>query len=462
MKSHKPIFWHQGLFVKPQHFQLNDLFHQSLLRPFQSQMHPFFWGVCRSKVQAAALKNFVFELIDGEFLFPDGAWVVIPENAVVQPRSFKNDWTDLEKPFRIYLGLRRWDRKGENATVLEGGEFQGVSTRFVCSNSPDEVPDLYQKGPEAAVKSLDFLVRVFWEGELEDAGNYMLIPFAQLEHNGKEPVLSQGFVPPVLTLSGSDNLMIMVRAIREQVVSRCHVLEEYKIPKGTQLSDLEPNYISYFLVLRSLNRYVPFLNHVTETPLAHPWDFYGFLRQLIGELSSFSDRVDCLGNLKDGSSLVPPYSHENIGLCIQEASTLLSELLGSILIGAENVIHLVKDGDYHSASLSPEVFDARNVFHLILRSSSTGAEQIKEQVQRRAKISSSELIPVLIKRALPGTELQEITVLPVGVPSRPDSAYYRLNRGDDHWLEIQKNQNICLYWNESPADLAAELVITKK
>ncbi len=132
MKARKPILWNQGLFVKPQHFQQNDIYFQSLLRPFQTYMHPFFWGVCKLNIQEAALKNKSFDLLEGEFIFHDGTWVILNENALFQPRSFKDAWMEPEKPFKVYAGLRRWNHKGENVT-FSNGEVQKFSTRFVRS-----------------------------------------------------------------------------------------------------------------------------------------------------------------------------------------------------------------------------------------------------------------------------------------------------------------------------------------
>ena len=57
MTQFRPVFWHQGLFLQPQHFQLADLHQQERLLPFQRYLHPHFWGVARMAMQATALPN---------------------------------------------------------------------------------------------------------------------------------------------------------------------------------------------------------------------------------------------------------------------------------------------------------------------------------------------------------------------------------------------------------------------
>lgn len=90
----KPLFWHQGLFLQPQHFQLLDLAFQSHLTPYRYFIQPFFWGIGEIEIQRAALGTRSFNLIKGDFLFPDGTYVVCPGNAVIEARSFNESWVE--------------------------------------------------------------------------------------------------------------------------------------------------------------------------------------------------------------------------------------------------------------------------------------------------------------------------------------------------------------------------------
>ncbi|MCX5855853.1 MAG: type VI secretion system baseplate subunit TssK, partial [Deltaproteobacteria bacterium] len=201
--------------------------------------------------------------------------------------------------------------------------------------------------------------------------------------------------------------------------------------------------------------------HTSGNPHIHPWTVYGILRSLIGELSVFTDRIDALGRLKDGTELLPAYRHDQLGSCFQEAKTLIDELLNGIMIGAENVIHLIRDGDYFRVLIPVETFDNRNLFYLMLRSS-VNIDEWEQTILHMVKISSAERLPILIKRALPGMPLDQITVLPPGLPRRTDSTYFKLDRSNTEWSEIQKQQNICLYWSHAPEDTLAEIIVIKK
>jgi len=463
----RPIFWYQGLFLQPQHFQWQDLLHQFRLRPFQSYGHPYFWGFAKLRIQEDVLKNETFEIMECEALFQDGSWVVFPGNATLSSRSFKGVWTEMDKPFNIYIGLRKWNPAGENVTEIKVPDDPApADARFVSRADPEEVRDFYQQAPHAQIKFLHHAVRIFWENELDGAGSYDLLPAARLEFNGNEIVPARNFAPPSLTLTASPALTETVKGIREELTLRCHVLEEYKrigtspATRGAPSGD-ETNYTIFLLALRSLSRYVPLLHHLTDDARSHPWMAYGLLRSLVGELSTFSDRIDIMGRLKDGAELMPVYRHDDAGTCFAEARVLISELLNGIMVGAENIIHLVREGDYFQGRIPPETFDNRNAFYLVLRSTAVSDDEDRN-IMNMIKTSSTERLPVLIRRALPGMPLDRIAVPPPGLPRRPDSLYFKLDRSSPEWEEIQRRQDICLYWGRAPEDAGADLVIIRR
>ncbi|EKD37357.1 MAG: hypothetical protein ACD_75C01158G0003, partial [uncultured bacterium] len=54
MPIERPVFWHQGLFLQPQHFQLSERSLQSQLAPYQLCLMPDFWGVQRMEIRCTA------------------------------------------------------------------------------------------------------------------------------------------------------------------------------------------------------------------------------------------------------------------------------------------------------------------------------------------------------------------------------------------------------------------------
>jgi type VI secretion system protein ImpJ len=458
MTIERALFWQQGLFLQPQHFQLLERSFQTLLIPFREYLQPYLWGVWEAEVQKAALGIRSFALGKGTFLFPDGTFAVLPGNALVEGRTFDQAWVEGGKPFQVHVGIRKWNDAGENVTVLSKlGDLSDVTTRFVAAADPEEVQDLHSGGPVGQVKRLQYVLKIFWETERDQLGDYVLLPIAQLERMGEEIRLSERFAPPSLSISGSESLLKLTREVRNEVAARGRQLEEFKSQRGIQTAEFGSRDMVYLLALRSLNRYIPALSHLLDAPSAHPWEVYGVLRQLIGELSTFSESVNAMGE-SGGDRLLPAYDHGNLWKCFAAAQGLVSRLLDEITAGPEHVVRLVYDGTYYAAELTAAMFEGRNRFYLAIRTDED-PQAVAQALGAIAKLSSREQLPLLIARALPGVGMEHLSVPPSELPRRARTIYFTLDHHGDAWGFVEKGRNIALYWDSAPEDVEAELMV---
>lgn len=459
MNNGRPLFWHQGLLLQPHHFQQQDSFVQSMLSPFHRFIQPFWWGAASIDIRATALANRTFSLAQGEFIFPDQTHVTYPGNALLESRSFENDWTEGERPLKVYLGLRRLNASGDNVTVVPTLEtLSRVTTRFVTSADPEIVVDLYENSPPAKMQLLLYVLKLFWESEIDQQGDYVLLPIAQLERSGEDIVLSGSFIPPCLTLSAFSPLTRIVGEMRDQIASRGSQLESYKRERGIHTAEFGARDMVYLLALRSLNRYIPLLQHMTEIGQVHPWAAFGLIRQLIGELSSFSVNVTVLGTAEDGKILMAPYDHRNLWPCFAQAQALVTRLLDEITAGPDYIIPLRYDGTYLCAELSPAMFEGRNRFYLVCETEAQ-ASRVIQSLETIAKAASRETLPILIARALPGIKLQHLPLPPQELPRRARSVYFQIDHQGDQWARVQKGNNLALFWDSAPEDVKVELMI---
>lgn len=459
MSYPRPLYWHQGLFLQPQHFQLLERSQDSRLQSFLHMSRPYFWGVEELQLQQAALGSRSFGLQQGGFLFPDGTYAVFPGNALIESRSFEFDWVEGGKPFPVYVGLRKWNDAGENVTVLSSLErMGGVNTRFVAVSEPEEVRDFHAGGPAGQVRRMYHLLKVFWETEKDQLGDYLLVQVASLERMGEEIRLSEKFVPPALSISASVPLLRIVREIRDQIAARCRQLEEYKRQRGVQTAEFGTRDVAYLLALRSLNRYAPLLFQYTESSPVHPWEVYGVVRQLVGELSSFSEKVRTLGETEEGERLLPVYDHRSLYRCFLDAQLLVSRLLDEITAGPDHVIGLAYDGTYFAADLPPGLFDSRNRYFLAFRTAGD-PEAVRRDVETVAKLGSRESLPLLIARALPGVGMTHLPSPPQELPRRAKTLYFSVDAHGGPWGAVEQGRNLAFYWDTAPEDLEAELMV---
>ncbi len=458
----KPILWHQGLFLQPHHFQQNDAFVKSLLTPHNLYHSPFFWGCGRFAVQDTALSQRSIEIEACELIFQDGTWAKYPGNAVVQTRSFADLSFDVEgeTPVTVYLGIKKWNEFDKNATSLNSqGGIDPVGTRYISSVEPESVKDLHEGGNPANVRKMDLIVKIFWDHEIDSFKEYLMIPVGRLELKEEKIGLSKAFIAPTYLISGSDILMKILKNLRENIISRSRIFESYKFSQGLT-SDFDAHFLPHLLVLSALNRALPLLNHIIELKTFHPETAYGVLRQMVGDLSTFTDRINALGQLKDGMPLLPEYDHENLYHCFNEAQVLLGELLRGISIGGESIFSMAREANYFRAQLPAEEFRDSYLYFLVLKSLAD-PDLIINDMQKIVKIGNSKNIDNMISRALPGVPVKHRLVPPPGMPKRAGSYYFRIDSKHHLWEEIKRSGDMALFWDNAPEDTSIEIVISQ-
>src|SRR6478672_1005808 len=72
MNNPSKVLWGEGLFLRPQHFQQQDRYHEARLNQTASALHPYGWGVRRMAVDLEALKSDTLRLDELSLIFPDG------------------------------------------------------------------------------------------------------------------------------------------------------------------------------------------------------------------------------------------------------------------------------------------------------------------------------------------------------------------------------------------------------
>ncbi len=454
----KPLFWHQGLFLQPQHLQLNSRYQESLNSPIKQYMHPYFWGVGDYHIQTAALDNRSFQISSGKFLFPDMTYVELPGNAVVMPRSFEADWEQGSQHFDVLLGLRKFNANKRNVTmVADDTNVFDIDSRWVTTNTAEQIADLHHDGPEAGVQKLTYVLKIFWESEREQLGDYDIIPLARLERDQDKVRLADQFIPPAVTIGADENLFKMVKEIRDQIGARSRQLEAYKRDRGLHSAEFGARDMVYLLALRSLNRYASLLAHYTAAKAGHPWTVYGLLSQLIGELTTFAGDVSYTGEDSSGQRLLLPYDHQNLGPCFGSALGLITQLLDQITAGPEYILPMMFDGTYFASDLPPAMFEGRNRFFIVIETESD-PQQVLPALDSIAKLGCRESLPILIARSLSGVDMEHLATPPQELPRRGHALYFQLDHHSDQWAQVHKNKNLALYWDTAPEDLKIELM----
>lgn len=461
MEFRTAIYWHQGLFLQPQHLQRQELHQHFLRQSLFSHVAPHFWGVGEWLVTPETLAARTLEVRRARLLFRDGTYVEIPGNGVIPTRAFDRLWTNPDEPLPVSLGLKKFSNTRSNVTVVESfNEVDTVTTRFASEANGEPTPDFYGDGPQADIPVLTHVVRLFLGPETESLDEYDVIPLGALVRDNDNVRWQTDRVPPCYALSGSATLRDITRDIRDDLTGRMRQLAEYKVPHDAAHQDLDADFLLLMQSLQTLNHLVPALTHLTETETVHPWRVYGLLRQCVGELSTFSSQVDALGETTEGSAGLPAYDHLHLYDCFHAARRLINQLLSEISAGPEFRVTLTPLDDYLAGAIPRDYFAPRNRFYLVLQVAQA-AEGLGARFLQGARVAAPAALPTIIDHALPGIDMIEVATPPQGMPKRANAYYFRIEQLSNGWEQIEQAAEIGLYWPDAPDDLRAQLIVLR-
>ncbi|MGQ6550907.1 type VI secretion system baseplate subunit TssK [Serratia sp. JSRIV001] len=444
------VYWYSGLYLQPQHFQSIDLHHSHMLARQRQLSQPWNTGIVSVDIHHETLADFVLKIDNLRAILPSGHYLEYPGNCRVEPYSFRDTWKVREKPFMLWLALRRFDPTQAN---VANDMASHAHSRWIISNNDEVMKDVYHHGPDSKISRLVYHVRILCEDEKTNAGDCEFLPLLRLCQDNDRVILDPAFSPPVVTLGGFPTLKRMLEGLFAELASRAHRLEEYKQAERRSAGGRSDNLVP-LLVMHSLNRVLPLYNHYCKTPALHPWHMYGLLTQLVGELSSFNDICSFTGE-----PTLLPYDHSRLMDCFNSAKkTLITQLNGLVLENNTYIsLHPDVQGIFHADITALLTRPSQSVL-LLLNSNTQGTSSSWITDTSAFKIAPRHNIGGLIQHALPGITVTMMTTPPRGVPNPKNVIYFQLNQNELLWNSVEQYQNIAFYWAEAPDDLQVQLV----
>jgi type VI secretion system protein ImpJ len=449
MNGHRPVFWNRGLFLHPQHFQAADAETQRRTELLRLYGLPFFRGVGLLKWRSENIGHSL-GIEQLEAIFPSGAVVNVPYDAAVAPLAMSADWPEPDRPGILYLGLALEDAAGNNAEP-EGGPG---GKRFVYTETPERLPDLYGSAPPAPVQCLRYAPVLIRDIDGKRYPNFELLPLALVRRSGEQVEMDTHFTPPVFRLEASRHLSSLVQDVQDTALSCAGRLAGYKNTEGSESADMQ--FLINFTVLNILNRNIPLLGHLRSAPDIHPWHVYGALRVLLGELSAFYDDIDCLGRHSASDEHLPNYTHDNPGACFEAICALLQQLLTGLGLSASKTLDLPAAPPYFSATVPDDFISPACRYWLMVRTAQFSPSDA-DSFPRYAKLGTSDRLNTIIAKAVSGVPLTKMRSAPPGFAKRADTTWYTVDSAHPLWQTIVTQKKISLFWEGAPPDAQVKL-----
>jgi type VI secretion system protein ImpJ len=437
MRTIAPVSWSEGMFLKPHHLQQADLFQDARLAYHLRVLNGFHWGVAKLQLDADALENMMFRIVACEAVMPDGMVVRAPDDAVVEERSFQDEFPPAAAALDVYLtvkalageapGTERWTRESETRR------------------------DVLMRDNEASV---DFLVPraqlLFAAGPADERlAGLQWLKVAQVRRTGRQVPrfeLAPGFVPPALNLRASPALARAVTDVLERLVAASATFGQFRRERGPEALGYGVGDLEQLLARVTINQYAPALMHALVNDGIHPYAAYGLLAGLRGALTSYFPDEDV--------AAFPPYEHTDLGGCFARLGDDVRRLLERLLPQHYVELPLERQADVFSTPIDDGLFPRTGVW--VLGMHGLGEEQLRRRMND-AKVTSVQDMPQLVNYASNGVPVRHLVQPPAQIPRYAGWTYFEVDAADSRWRRVKDDGSFALHLVNAEPSLEGRL-----
>lgn len=438
------LLWGEGLFLRPQHFQRQDAYHEWRLAEVAHALHPYAWGVRRCKVDVDALATGVLRLAELQLIFADGELYSAPqEDELPAPVSLESIPAGTsEVVFHATLPQLRANGSNFSSSASE----PDASLRFTQHNLT--APDWFTGAAPSELSVLRRCVRVLGDSEPRD--HLASIPLCRLRRSATGPFeIDPRFMPPALSIGAVPMLHAMLRRLLDALQAKVDALYGFHREPSRHVIEFRSGDIASFWLLHTASSAFAALSHHLHHPALHPERLYERMLELAGALMTFS-RSYSLADL-------PPYRHAAPGPCFAKLDTIIRELLETVISTKYFAIALdeVKPS-FHHGRLESDKIGAATTFYIGVQAALPPSELV-EVVPQRFKIGAPDDVEKFVLSAMSGVRLTHAPQVPAAIPVRPGAYYFAVEPRGPLYERMLAAQTITVYVPSGIAELRLEL-----
>jgi type VI secretion system protein ImpJ len=278
--------------------------------------------------------------------------------------------------------------------------------------------------------------------------DFACIPLAQIQECRADRliVLDERFIPTVMSCAPASRLSTFMTELQGMLHQRGEALAARAVATGrggaAEIAD--------FLMLQTVNRYEPIVDHYVTNGFVHPEDFYLLCREITGDLSTLTTSARRPPKL-------PGYEHENLRLSYEPLIAALRASLSVVLEQSAVPIPLEKK----RFNISVGVVNDKSLFEsaafvLAARADAPG-ETVRKTLPAQATIAAVEIIAKLVNDHVSGVPLLPLSVAPRQIPFHAGSTYFELERTSSRFRELRSSGGLAIHVPDTLPGLALEL-----
>jgi len=441
--SERPV-WSEGLFLRPQHFQLAERAGEEALHARLDGALPYPWGIVELQLSDALAQGGKVGVERLVAVLPDGERVNVPAGT---PPPAPLDLDDQVRNQVVYLTLPA-DQPGAVAFAYPDGPDAGIARRHIVARELLDVTDAERASDTIEVGRANLRIGI---AEADLAGRTRLAIGRVREVQGRRIVWDEAFIPPVLDIRASPALVNFLVDITGRLENRQDELST----RAVEGAEGGTETFAAYLLLQLLNRWQPELRHLFRLDRVHPERLFTAFLGLAGELATFT-RAD------RRPEAFPDYDHERLELCFRPVVEAIRAGLSTEFSRSAVQLELkqLQPGAYASTISDRGLYD-QGRFYLAV-SSRRPANDIRQSVPSVTKIGSVVKMQQLVQSALPGVPLNPVAAPPAQIRAMPNYVYFELDRSSPYWADFATAPALGLHIAGDWPELDMELWCVRK
>lgn len=402
------ILWSEGLTLGPQHFQFQDMYHESRLHSMAATLNPHSWGVRSTQWNVDGLGHNRLSAEAMSVIFPDGESYDAPSaDLLPKPVDLSRLPADVQV-FTFYLTLAVLKPHGGNA------EPDG---RYVRCDA--EMNDLFSEALTIEVPFLKKQARLASQFAPHDPhASLPVVRIRRTPEGGFE--IDESFIPPSVAIGATPTLSRMLDSLISALTAKVESLQRMHRKATADSYEMSKGDISSWWMLNIVSTANALLMHTARSPGHHPEVLYEKLLTLAGGLMTFSDRYKAAD--------LPAYRHDALGEVFADLDFLLRDLVETVISAKYFMIEMVPDAEHPSfyrGVLDPERVKKDTQLCLAV-SANMPALELVAAIPVRLKAGAPDDLEKILGSALPGVPLTHMPQVPAAVPVRPNTYYFSL------------------------------------
>jgi type VI secretion system protein ImpJ len=440
MHAGSKILWSEGLTLGPQHFQLQDIYHETRLHSVASAMNPYYWGVRTVQWNVDGLGHDRLSAESMSVIFPDGATYDAP-GADLLPESVDLSRLPADaQTFTFHVAL---------AVVKPHGGNVEPNGRYVRHDT--EALDLYSEAVPIDLPMLKKQARLVSDFSPRDPlTSVAAVRLRRAQEGGFE--IDHSFIPPSVAIGAAPRLRRMLESLISALTAKVESLQRTHRKATADTYEMSKGDISSWWMLNIVSTASVLLTHIARTPGHHPQVLYEQLLTLAGGLMTFSDRYR--------ASDLPAYRHDALGAVFAKMDALVRDLVDTVISTKYFMIALVADP--HRPSLLCAILDPKKVTKdtqlCLAVSANMPAVELVAAVPIRLKVGSPDDLEKILISALPGVPLTHMPQVPAAVPVRPNCYYFALSHRSPLYENALMIGELAVYALDGIPGLNVELI----